>query len=160
MVTSRRRLDGLVARSGARLLPLATLDAAPATRLLLDAAEVAGVPITAEQAAELARLCDHLPLALRVVAARLAVQPARTVANLVVELSDERTRLAALDLEDADTSVRAALDVSYRGLHPRPGPKGVGDAVNESVVITFVLLFLVNLAITTVYLRLVPGKGA
>jgi DNA-binding SARP family transcriptional activator/tetratricopeptide (TPR) repeat protein len=121
VVTSRRRLDGLVARSGARLLPLATLDAGPATNLLLDAAEVAGVPITAEQAAELARLCDHLPLALRVVAARLAVQPARTVANLVVELSDERTRLAALDLEDADTSVRAALDVSYRGLHPAIG---------------------------------------
>ncbi|WP_338179808.1 ABC transporter permease [Jatrophihabitans sp.] len=54
----------------------------------------------------------------------------------------------------------AAVVASYRGLHPRPGPKGVGDAVNESVVITFVLLFLVNLAITTVYLRLVPGKGA
>ncbi|HEX5401859.1 MAG TPA: BTAD domain-containing putative transcriptional regulator [Pseudonocardiaceae bacterium] len=121
VVTSRRRLDGLVARSGARLLPLATLDAGPATQLLLDAAEVACVPITATQAAELARLCDHLPLALRVVAARLAVQPARTVANLVVELSDERTRLAALDLEDADTSVRAALDVSYRGLHPAIG---------------------------------------
>src|SRR5438105_7642917 len=36
----------------------------------------------------------------------------------------------------------AAVVASYRGLHPRPGPKGVGDAVNESVVITFVLLFL------------------
>lgn len=54
----------------------------------------------------------------------------------------------------------AAVVACYRGLHPRPGPKGVGDAVNESVVITFVLLFMVNLAITTVYLRLVPGKGA
>jgi phospholipid/cholesterol/gamma-HCH transport system permease protein len=52
----------------------------------------------------------------------------------------------------------AAVVASYRGLHPRPGPKGVGDAVNESVVITFVLLFLVNLAITTLYLRLVPSK--
>ena len=52
----------------------------------------------------------------------------------------------------------AAIVASYRGLHPRPGPKGVGDAVNESVVITFVLLFLVNLGITTLYLRLVPSK--
>ena len=52
----------------------------------------------------------------------------------------------------------AAVVASYRGLHPRPGPKGVGDAVNESVVITFVLLFLVNLGITTIYLRLFPGK--
>jgi DNA-binding SARP family transcriptional activator/tetratricopeptide (TPR) repeat protein len=121
LVTSRRRLDGLVARSGARLLPLTTLPAGPATRLISDAADMAGVPITVRQAADLAQLCDHLPLALRVVAARLAVQPGRTVDSLVAELSDERTRLAALDLEDADTSVRAALDVSYRGLHPAIG---------------------------------------
>jgi DNA-binding SARP family transcriptional activator len=121
LVTSRRRLDGLVARSGARLLPVGTLPPEPAARLISAAADRAGVPVTPEQAAGLARLCDHLPLALRVVAARLAVQPARTVANLVAELSDERTRLAALDLEDADTSVRAALDVSYRGLHPAIG---------------------------------------
>ncbi|HEY0806241.1 MAG TPA: BTAD domain-containing putative transcriptional regulator, partial [Pseudonocardiaceae bacterium] len=121
LVTSRRRLDGLVARGGARLLPLTTLPAGPATRLISDAADMAGVPITVRQAADLAQLCDHLPLALRVVAARLAVQPGRTVASLVAELSDERTRLAALDLEDADTSVRAALDVSYRGLHPAIG---------------------------------------
>jgi phospholipid/cholesterol/gamma-HCH transport system permease protein len=52
----------------------------------------------------------------------------------------------------------AAVVASYRGLHPRPGPKGVGDAVNESVVITFILLFLVNLGISTLYLRLVPSK--
>lgn len=121
LVTSRRRLDGLVARSGARLLPLATLALGPATRLISAAAEMAGVPITVRQSADLARLCDCLPLALRVVAARLAVGPGRAVDNLVGELSDERTRLAALDLEDADTSVRAALDVSYRGLHPAIG---------------------------------------
>ncbi|MDQ2956150.1 MAG: ABC transporter permease [Actinomycetota bacterium] len=54
----------------------------------------------------------------------------------------------------------AALVASYRGLHPAPGPKGVGDAVNQSVVITFLLLFSVNVVITTLYLQLVPGKGA
>ena len=52
----------------------------------------------------------------------------------------------------------AAVVASYRGLNPRPGPKGVGDAVNESVVITFILLFMVNLVITTVYLELVPPR--
>ncbi|GAB2487611.1 MlaE family ABC transporter permease [Jatrophihabitans fulvus] len=52
----------------------------------------------------------------------------------------------------------AAVVASFRGLNPRPGPKGVGDAVNESVVVTFVLLFLVNLAVTVVYLQLVPPK--
>jgi phospholipid/cholesterol/gamma-HCH transport system permease protein len=53
----------------------------------------------------------------------------------------------------------AGVVASYRGLHPRGGPKGVGDAVNQSVVITFLLLFLVNAVITAVYLRIVPSKG-
>jgi phospholipid/cholesterol/gamma-HCH transport system permease protein len=53
----------------------------------------------------------------------------------------------------------AGTVASYRGLHPPPGPKGVGDAVNQSVVITFLLLFFVNLVITTIYLRLFPPRG-
>jgi phospholipid/cholesterol/gamma-HCH transport system permease protein len=52
----------------------------------------------------------------------------------------------------------ASVIACYRGLHPRQGPKGVGDAVNESVVITFILLFLVNLVLTTIYLHIVPSK--
>ncbi|ATY10285.1 MULTISPECIES: MlaE family ABC transporter permease [Actinomycetes] len=54
----------------------------------------------------------------------------------------------------------AAVVASYRGLNPRGGPKGVGDAVNQSVVITFLLLFVLNLILTTVYLQLVPPKGS
>lgn len=53
----------------------------------------------------------------------------------------------------------AAVVASYRGLNPRPGPKGVGDAVNQSVVITFVLLFFMNLVITTIYLQLFPSRS-
>ncbi len=49
---------------------------------------------------------------------------------------------------------------AYRGLNPRPGPKGVGDAVNQSVVISFLLLFFVNLVLTAIYLKIVPPKGA
>ncbi|MBB3662179.1 phospholipid/cholesterol/gamma-HCH transport system permease protein [Prauserella flava] len=52
----------------------------------------------------------------------------------------------------------AAVVAAYRGLHPPPGPKGVGDAVNQSVVITFLLLFVVNVVITLIYLQLVPPK--
>ncbi|MFI9772407.1 MlaE family ABC transporter permease [Streptomyces sp. NPDC052415] len=48
---------------------------------------------------------------------------------------------------------------AYRGLNPGGGPKGVGDAVNQSVVITFLLLFFVNMVMTGVYLQLVPPKG-
>ncbi|HWE91859.1 MAG TPA: BTAD domain-containing putative transcriptional regulator [Pseudonocardiaceae bacterium] len=121
LVTSRRRLDGLVAGHGARLLPLAALPTEPAVRLISEVAAEAGVAVTGEQAGELARLCDHLPLALRIVAARLTGEPSQSADGLLAELTDEHTRLAALDLEDADTSVRAALDVSYRGLRPPIG---------------------------------------
>lgn len=54
----------------------------------------------------------------------------------------------------------AGLVASYRGLNPRGGPKGVGDVVNQSVVITFLLLFFVNFVISVVYLQIVPPKGA
>lgn len=55
--------------------------------------------------------------------------------------------------------VVAGVVAAYRGLNPAPGPKGVGDAVNQSVVITFLLLFLLNLVITAIYLEIVPPKG-
>jgi phospholipid/cholesterol/gamma-HCH transport system permease protein len=53
----------------------------------------------------------------------------------------------------------AGVVASYRGLNPSAGPKGVGDAVNQSVVITFLLLFAVNFILTTIYLQVVPPKG-
>src|ERR671929_1458417 len=43
----------------------------------------------------------------------------------------------------------AALVASYKGLNAGGGPKGVGDAVNQSVVITFMLLFVVNFFMTS-----------
>ncbi|MFY0407371.1 MlaE family ABC transporter permease [Solicola sp. PLA-1-18] len=53
----------------------------------------------------------------------------------------------------------AAVVASYKGMNASGGPKGVGDAVNESVVITFLLLFVTNFVITAVYIQLVPAKG-
>ena len=47
---------------------------------------------------------------------------------------------------------------SFKGVNAGGGPKGVGDAVNESVVITFVLLFIVNFTISAIYLQVVPPK--
>ena len=52
----------------------------------------------------------------------------------------------------------AAVVASYKGLNAGGGPKGVGDAVNQSVVITFMLLFVVNFVITAVYFQVVPQK--
>ena len=53
----------------------------------------------------------------------------------------------------------AAIVAAYKGLRAGGGPKGVGDAVNQSVVITFLLLFAVNFVITAIYFQLVPPKG-
>jgi len=56
--------------------------------------------------------------------------------------------------------VIAGVVASYKGLNAGGGPKGVGDAVNQSVVITFLLLFFVNFIVTAVYFQVVPAKGS
>jgi len=64
------------------------------------------------------------------------------------------------ELKAAIFGFLAGVVAAHRGLNTRPGPKGVGEAVNQSVVVTFLLLFFVNFVITTLYLQLVPGKAA
>ncbi|WP_460956646.1 AfsR/SARP family transcriptional regulator [Parasphingorhabdus pacifica] len=118
VVTSRRRLDGLVVRSGARVLPMETLPTETALELLDRAGSPGRSASEPAAARELAELCGGLPLALRIAAARLAANPARGVSDLVDELHDESNRLHAFDIDDADTSVRRAFDISYRSLHP------------------------------------------
>jgi phospholipid/cholesterol/gamma-HCH transport system permease protein len=46
----------------------------------------------------------------------------------------------------------------YKGYFVKGGPKGVGDAVNQSVVITFIILFFLNFIMTTIYFNFVPQK--
>jgi phospholipid/cholesterol/gamma-HCH transport system permease protein len=55
--------------------------------------------------------------------------------------------------------ITAGLVAAYKGLNAKGGPKGVGDAVNQTVVITFMLLFLENFLISTLYFQFVPQKG-
>ncbi|MFD6469742.1 AfsR/SARP family transcriptional regulator [Streptomyces goshikiensis] len=117
LITSRDRLGGLVASDAARPVPLAALPAAQSTALL---AAVLGPDLVAaepEAAVRLAELCDGLPLALRVAAARLATGPHRGLAAFAGELSDEHTRLDLLRVED--TGVAAALGLTVRQL-PEP----------------------------------------
>ena len=46
----------------------------------------------------------------------------------------------------------------YKGYTVKGGPKGVGDAVQASVVVTFVLLFFENFLLTAMYFNLIPQK--
>ncbi|MCP2343351.1 MlaE family ABC transporter permease [Actinomadura rupiterrae] len=55
--------------------------------------------------------------------------------------------------------ITAGLVAAYKGLNAKGGPKGVGDAVNQTVVITFMLLFVENFIISTLYFQFVPSKG-
>ena len=53
----------------------------------------------------------------------------------------------------------AAVVGSYKGLTCGGGPSGVGRAVNESVIIAFMLLFFLNAVITAIYFQVVPPPG-
>ena len=55
--------------------------------------------------------------------------------------------------------ITAALVAAYKGLNAKGGPKGVGDAVNQTVVISFMLLFLENFLISALYFQFIPQKG-
>jgi len=52
----------------------------------------------------------------------------------------------------------SAIVAAHKGLHAKGGPKGVADAVNQSVVFTFLLLFSTNILLTQAYLLIAPPK--
>ncbi|MEU3604388.1 BTAD domain-containing putative transcriptional regulator [Streptomyces sp. NPDC035033] len=111
VVTSRDRLGGLIASDAARPVPLGQLPPADATELLATVLGEARVAAEPDAAARLAGLCDGLPLALRVTAARLAERPGRSLGAMVGELADEQGRLALLDVEDVGVSAALRLTV-------------------------------------------------
>lgn len=47
---------------------------------------------------------------------------------------------------------------AHKGLHAWGGPKGVSDAVNQSVVLSVILLALVDVGMTQVFVMLVPQR--
>ncbi|GLW16911.1 hypothetical protein Stsp01_36540 [Streptomyces sp. NBRC 13847] len=114
VVTSRSRLDGLVATDWARPVGLQALGHEEGAALLgamLGPDRVAEDPAAAR---ELVDLCDGLPLALRAAAAQLTARPRWRLARLAAALHDERRRLALLSAED--TGVAAALRMSVARL--------------------------------------------
>ena len=54
--------------------------------------------------------------------------------------------------------VIAAVVSCHRGMHCEGGPMGVGRAVNQAVVQTFILVFAANYVLTTLYFALVPQR--
>ncbi|WP_083647525.1 ATP-binding protein [Kitasatospora sp. CB01950] len=114
LVTGRSPLVGL---DDAHLLTLDVLPEDDAVDLLRRVAG-AGPADRGEPAdfVELARLGGRLPLALRILGARLRHRPRLTAAALAEELREERHRLARLRDEDRDLA--ALFRSSYRDLPP------------------------------------------
>jgi DNA-binding SARP family transcriptional activator/tetratricopeptide (TPR) repeat protein len=118
IVTSRNRLSGLVVRDGARrvtLHPLAPDHALDVLGRIVGPRRLAAEPAGA---ADLARLCGYLPLALRVAAERVAAHPHLSLSELADRLAAERDRLDLLAADEETLSVRAVLSWSYRALPP------------------------------------------
>ncbi|MFB7407900.1 BTAD domain-containing putative transcriptional regulator [Streptomyces sp. NPDC056202] len=111
LVTSRDRLGGLIASDAARPVPLGHLPPAASAALLTTVLGETRVAAEPAAAARLAGLCDGLPLALRVTAARLAERPGWTLDAMVGELADEQSRLMLLDVEDRGVSAALHLTV-------------------------------------------------
>ena len=117
LVTSRSRLAGLTAREGAARLDLMVLPEDEAIALLRAAAGPGRIDTEPGPVGELALLCGHLPLALRIAGDHLATHPFTAVADLVDELTEEGRRLEGLD--GAEESVRSVFSWSYQAL-PEP----------------------------------------
>ena len=116
LITSRDRLTGLTARDGAVRLTLDALSPAEARLLLDDLLGSGRLARESAAAGELAAGGAHMPLALRIAAARLADQPHRRIADYVAELG-RGDPLAKLTLDDgSDNGIRIAFDLSYRTL--------------------------------------------
>jgi DNA-binding SARP family transcriptional activator/Tfp pilus assembly protein PilF/DNA-binding XRE family transcriptional regulator len=116
VVTSRDSLPGLIARHGARRLPLDLLTPAEAFDLLRTLLG-SRVQVEPDAAEALVEYSARLPLALRLVAELAISRPGAKLRALVAELADERGRLDLLDGGgDPETAVRAVFSWSYRHL--------------------------------------------
>ncbi|WP_309116063.1 BTAD domain-containing putative transcriptional regulator [Saccharothrix sp.] len=158
LVTARKRMDDL---AGATPVPVGPFTPDDARELL---AAVAGPErVAAEEAAadEVARLCGHLPLAVRIAATRLAARAHLGIGAFAERLADERARLDELSVDGR--GVRSELAHAHQRLCPPArwaaervaalGPRDVreqdvadlltdldGDAVVEELMRTGLLL--------------------
>jgi DNA-binding SARP family transcriptional activator/tetratricopeptide (TPR) repeat protein len=113
VVTSRSRLTDL---AGATTIALDTLDDAEATELLRRVAGAGRVDGESVAAEEILAACGNLPLAIRIVASRLAQRPDLSAGELARRLRDETHRLDELSI--GELAVRTSADLSYGSLRP------------------------------------------
>ncbi|XRQ09018.1 BTAD domain-containing putative transcriptional regulator [Actinomadura welshii] len=111
IVTSRNRLAGL---EGAYQFEVGALDERSGTALVARVIGEERARAEPEAVRALVGLCDNLPLALRIAAAKLAARQHWPIGRLVRRLADERRRLDELDLDGV--SVRTTISLSFESL--------------------------------------------
>jgi DNA-binding SARP family transcriptional activator/tetratricopeptide (TPR) repeat protein len=111
LVTSRRRLRAL---DEAHLLSLDVLPPDDAAELFRAVAGPERAPAGDPALAEIVKLCDQLPLAVRIAAALLRHRSAWTLDHLAGLLRSHSTRISALS--DRERNLSAIFDLSYRSL--------------------------------------------
>jgi DNA-binding SARP family transcriptional activator len=114
IVTSRSRLPALLTEHGARTVTLGAFSAQEARQALALRLGAERVAAARQALAEVIDRCAGLPLALAIVAARVALYPDLPLTEIARELRSARTRLDALSIDGAAADVRAAFSWSYR----------------------------------------------
>ncbi|HWG25246.1 AfsR/SARP family transcriptional regulator [Actinospica sp.] len=118
VVTSRGQLRGLAARDGAYRVTLDRIGAAEARELLAEATRGPAGRFAEDEVWRLVELCAGLPLAIRIVAERMA-RAGGSLRETVAVLADANERLDALSSGDDDLAdMRTVLSWSYRALDP------------------------------------------
>ncbi len=113
LITSRRRL---VALDNALPLSLDTLTPDNAADLFCLLAQRDPSGRDADAVGEIVRWCGFLPLAIVLLAGRVAHHPTWTLSGLAAEFATAQDRLGELD--SGDRAVRAAFTTSYNNLRP------------------------------------------
>jgi DNA-binding SARP family transcriptional activator len=111
IVTSRTILATIPGAYLLRLDPLAPGEAIEMLARIVGRDRVAAEPCASE---ELIAACACLPLAVRIVGARLAARPSWPVAQVTAMITDKRTRLSALTT--TGLAARASFALSYEAL--------------------------------------------
>ncbi|MEY9855511.1 DNA-binding SARP family transcriptional activator [Catenulispora sp. GAS73] len=132
LVTSRSRLSDLPATARLDLEPMSAVEALNMLGELVGVERLRAEPQATD---DILRVCAGLPLALRIVGARLQARRSWPVQALATRLDDEHRRLDELRI--GDLAARASFEVSFRGLPAGARPE-------SSPALVFTLLGLVG----------------
>ncbi|MGW2486360.1 BTAD domain-containing putative transcriptional regulator [Streptomyces sp. NPDC001606] len=116
VITSRRKLTGLVTSHGAHLTTLDVPSRAEAETLLTSRLAADGLTVDNAALSAVTEACARLPLALVIAATRAVARPMVPLRHLAEELESEHNRLDVLRGGRTSGDIRAAFSWSYERL--------------------------------------------